>query len=146
MRLVCVYYIVYSLIRLRKATDANCPNKHFVSPCSWPDCHHSFQPQARSLLWVEHVTFTGVDCTGEGQSELWISPCPHCSDDCLPKIQPTAPPESQGCIHLQSPTTAHFSCPVHSQYREEFISFPSAATTYIAAFMVLHLLLVLSLF
>lgn len=88
---MCVYYIVYSLIRLRKATDANCPNKHFVSPHSWPDCHHSFQPQAPSPLWVEHVTFTGVDCTGEGQSELLISCFPRCSDHLL-QIQPTTPP------------------------------------------------------
>lgn len=134
MRLVCVYYIVYSLIRLRKATDANCPNKHFVSPHSWPDCHHSFQPQAPSLLWVEHITFTGVDCTGEGQSELRISPIPCCSH-CLPQIQPITPPESQGCIHLQSSTTAHFSCPVHTQHRAEFISFLFAAAMYISAFM-----------
>lgn len=91
---MCVYYIVYSLIRLRKATDANCPNKHFVSPHSWPDCHHSFQPQAPSLLWVEHVTFTGVDCTGEGQSELRISLFLHFSDH-LAQIQPAAPPNQK---------------------------------------------------
>jgi len=145
VRLVCVHYIVYSLIRLRKATDANCPNKHFVSPHSWPDCQHSFQPQAPSLLRVEHVTFTGVDCAGEGRSELRISPFPRCSDR-LPQIQPTPPAESQGCVRLQPSSTAHFSCPVHSQYREEFISFLSAATTYITVFMLLHLLSVLSFF
>lgn len=82
MRLVCVYYIVYSLIRLKKATDANCPNKHFVSPHGWPDCHHSFQPQAPSLLSVKHVTFRGVDYTGKGQPKPWISPFPTNSAQC----------------------------------------------------------------
>lgn len=140
MRLVCVYYIVYSLIRLKKATDANCPNKHFVSPHSWPDCHHSFQPQAPSLLSVKHVTFTGVDYTGEGQPETWISPFPYCSDSLL-QIQPNAPPESQVYMQLQFPTTAPFSFPLHSwEKREEFIS-RFAATTYITAFMLVHLLL-----
>lgn len=45
-----------------------------------------------------------------------------------------------------SPTpTSHFSCLDHSQYREEFNSFLFAAAAYIAALVLLHLLLILSL-
>lgn len=109
---MCVYYIVYSLIRLKKATDANCPNKHFVSPHSWPDCHHSFQPQA-PLLLVKHVTFTGVDYTGEGQREPWISHFP-IAQTVSHQFSPSAPPESKIYVHLQISTTAPFSFPVHS--------------------------------
>lgn len=43
---------------------------------------------------LDHVTFTGVDCTGEGQSELWISFFLYFSDH-LAQIQPAAPPNQK---------------------------------------------------